>query len=311
MPAAQSASHANWSLSDRAVTSARFQELLASRPVVTDGAWGTQCQEQGLPIGACPDGWNLAHPDRVEALARAYVAAGSRVILTNTFGANRMALGRHGLADRVIAINRTGVEISRRAVGGRAAVFASMGPTGRLMAAGEISAAEARAAFAEQAGALAEAGADALLIETMTDLREAVEAVHAAHATALPVVACMVFNATPAGYRTLMGDRLEQAAEELECAGADALGANCGHGPAAFAGICAQLRARTRLPVWIKPNAGLPCFVAERTGALYDTTPEAFAAEAKALVASGADFIGGCCGTGPEFIRALAHGLDA
>jgi 5-methyltetrahydrofolate--homocysteine methyltransferase len=286
-----------------------FQELLTTTPVVTDGAWGTQLHEQGLPLSACPDAWNLTHPDCVEALAHAYVEAGSRVILTNTFGANRIALERHGLADRVTAINRAGVEISLRAAGGRVRVFAAMGPTGRMLSAGEISPAEAQAAFAEQAELLAAAGADSLVVETMMDLREAVVAVRAACATGLPVVACMVFKATPAGYRSMMGDRLEAAAEELAAAGAAALGANCGQGPAGFAGIAARFRAAAGLPVWIKPNAGLPCFVAERAGALYDTTPEAFAVEAKALAASGADFIGGCCGTGPAFIRALQRAL--
>ena len=165
------------------------------RPVVvTDGAWGTQLHAQGLPIGACPEAWNLQHPDRVEAVARSYIEAGSRVILTNTFGANRIALARHGLEDEIAAINRAGVAASRRAAGAAAHVFASMGPTGATLSAGEITASEARAAFAEQARLLAEAGADALVIETMTHLGEAELAVRAAGETGLPVVACMVFG---------------------------------------------------------------------------------------------------------------------
>ncbi len=115
-----------------------LEELLSSGPVVTDGAWGTQLQSQGLPVGACPDAWNLSRADAVEAVARAYIAAGSRIILTNTFGANRVILAGHGLADRVAEINRAGVEISRRAAGNRAKVFASMGPSGAMLMMGEV-----------------------------------------------------------------------------------------------------------------------------------------------------------------------------
>lgn len=282
-------------------------ELAAHGPVITDGAWGTQLQARGLPIGGCPDAWNLLHPDRVQAVARSYVDAGSQVILTNTFGANRVALERHGLADRAAEINRIGVAISRRAAGTRTRVFASMGPTGKMLAAGEVSPEDISAAFREQAHALAEGGADALVIETMSDLEEARIALEAARQTGLPVVVCMVYGAGRDGDRTIMGHTPEETAEALVAAGADALGANCGNGPVQMLPICQRLRAVTRLPLWIKPNAGLPEIVEGQ--AVYHMAPEEFAMEAIALVQAGATFIGGCCGTGPDFIRTLRRFL--
>lgn len=284
-----------------------IEGLRAEAPVITDGAWGTQLQARGLPIGGCPDAWNLTHSDFVAEVAREYVRAGSRVILTNTFGANRFALERHGLSDRVVEINRAGVSLSRRAARSSVRVFASIGPTGRMLAVDDVTEGEVYAAFSEQAHALAEGGADALVVETMTDLEEARLAVKAARETGLPVVACMVFGAGQAGDRTLMGVTPEQAVEALTAAGADLVGANCGSGAAGLRPICERMGAVTSLPLWFKPNAGLPAL--EQGRAVYKTTPEAFAEEAAALVKAGAVFIGGCCGTGPACIRALADAL--
>ena len=181
-------------------------------------------------------------------------------------------------------------------------------PAGKLLAGGEITPPELRAAFAEQAKALAEAGADALVIETMSDLEEAKLAVNAAHQTGLPVVACMVFDSGTHKDRTMMGNTPEQAAEGLAQAGADVIGANCGQGVAGFVSICKRLRAATDRPVWIKANAGLPSLVDGR--AQYNTTPEEFAGYIPALLAAGASFLGGCCGTTPEFITAIKRSLS-
>ncbi|MHB8524227.1 MAG: homocysteine S-methyltransferase family protein [Limisphaerales bacterium] len=280
-----------------------IQKLTAPGPVLTDGAWGTELQARGLRSGEFPDAWNLSHPERVAEVARAYVDAGSRVILTNTFGANRLRLAGHGLSDRVAEINQKGVDISRSAADGRAQVFASIGPSGKFLLTGETNPDELRAAFDEQARALAEAGADALVVETMSDLTEAALAVRAAHATGLPVVACMVYDSGKNKDRTMTGVTPEQAAEALLAAGADVIGANCGQGIAGFVPICARLRAATSAPLWMKANAGLPELVEGRV--VYRTTPEAFAEVMPALIAAGASFIGGCCGTNPEFIRAV------
>ncbi len=284
-----------------------IEKLIAAGPIISDGAWGTQLQARGLAIGDFPDAWNLSHPERVAEVARAYVDAGSRVILTNTFGANRIRLAENSLADRVVEINRRGVEISRQAADGKAAVFASIGPTGKLLMNGEVSAEEMLAAFAEQARAMAEGGADALVVETMSDLEEAKLAVAAARTTGLPVVACMVFDSGKNLDRTMMGTTPEQAAQELTAAGADVIGANCGQGIGGFLPLCQRLRAATDRPIWMKPNAGLPQLVEGR--AVYVGTPEDFAGHIPALLKAGANFVGGCCGTSPQFISAVCHRL--
>lgn len=260
-------------------------------------------QARGLPVGEFPDAWNLSHPERVAEVARAYVAAGSQVILTNTFGANGIRLAENGLADRITEINRRGVEISREATSGRAAVFASMGPTGKLLLSGEVSPDEVRVAFEEQARALATGAPDAFVVETMSDLEEAKFAVTAARATGLPVVACMVFDSGKDKDRTMMGTTPEQAAKELVAAGADVVGANCGQGIESFSVICRRLRAATDLPIWLKPNAGLPMLVEGR--AVYDAAPDQFAGHVPELIKLGASFVGGCCGTNPAFVTAI------
>jgi len=278
-------------------------------PVVLDGAWGTELQAQGLAPGECPDAWNLEHPECVEAVGRAYVEAGSQIILTNTFGASRPALQRYGLADRMREVNRAGARASLTAAAGRARVFASMGPTGKLRATGEITDGELRAAFAEQARALAEEKIDGIVLETFSDLDEARLALVAAKTTGLPVVACMVFDSGKGRDRTMMGVTPEQAAQTLTEAGADAIGANCGRGIESFLPLCQRLAAATPRPIWLKPNAGLPRLVDGRT--VYDTQPEQLASAARALVAAGASFVGACCGSNPAFIAALARELGS
>lgn len=280
---------------------------LDAGPIVTDGAWGTQLQAQGLGVGECPEAWNLSQPERVEAVARSYVEAGSQVILTNTFGANRLRLERHGLGASVAEVNRAGVRISRRAAGGRARVFASIGPSGRMLAAGETHPAELASVFEQQARALAAEGADALVLETFSDLGEILPALAAAKATALPVVACMVFDSGAARDRTMMGATPEQVATALAGAGADAIGANCGRGVDGFLPICRRLRTASDRPVWMKPNAGLPELVEGR--AVYRESQEHFAAGVVELVQAGASFVGGCCGTSPAFVAAIAEAL--
>ncbi len=282
-----------------------IEKLLSGGPVVTDGAWGTQLQQRGLPVGTCPDSWNLQHPEKVEEVARAYVDAGSRVILTNTFGANRIMLARHNLAEQVAEINRAGVEISKRAAGASAAVFASIGPCGLILMTGDVSEADLRAAFSEQARAIADAGADAIVVETMSDPAEAQLAVAAACETGLPVVGCLVFDSGANNDRTMMGTTPEQAAEQLSAAGADVIGSNCGQGIAGFVEICRRLKSATDRPIWAKANAGLPEMVDGQT--VYAQTPEQFAEHVPALVEAGAAFVGGCCGTSPEFIAAVCE----
>jgi methionine synthase I (cobalamin-dependent) len=279
----------------------QLREWLKNGLLITDGAWGTELQARGLPSGVTPDSWNLTQPDRVESVARAYAEAGSQVVLTNTFRANAVAM--HGSSEADLdAINRAGVALSRRAAG-QALVFASIGPTGKILLSGEISAEQASAAFAAQAASLAAAGADALLIETMSDMEEARLAVTAAKSTGLPVLASFAFDSGKNKDRTMMGATPEAVAAAMVEAGADAVGANCGVGVEQAVPICRRLRAACDLPLWIKPNAGLPTI--EGRSLRYNTSAEFFASHYAALRDAGAAFLGGCCGSTPDFIRAL------
>lgn len=276
----------------------RLRDWLSGGPLIADGAWGTQLQARGLDPGSAPDAWNLDHSDLVETVAASYVAAGSEIILTNTFRANAVAM-----TGDLEAVNRAGVAISKRAAGGRALVFASIGPMGKMLMAGEISEEQARAAFAAQATSLAAAGADALLVETMSDIDEARLAVAASKSTGLPVIASFAFDSGKNRDRTMMGATPEAVAVAMAEAGADAVGANCGAGIEYAAAVCRRLRAACDLPVWIKPNAGLPKM--DGTAIRYDMSPELFASYYAALCDAGASFLGGCCGSTPDFIRAL------
>jgi 5-methyltetrahydrofolate--homocysteine methyltransferase len=282
----------------------RLEQWLASGPLIADGAWGTEMQKLGLPLGECPDPWNLSHPDRVASVARAYVEAGSRVVLTNTFRANRLSLGGAPLE----VINRAGVAISKGAAGTRALVFASIGPSGKRLGRGEVTRRELENAFAEQADWLASAGADALVLETMTDLEEARIALGAALRNGLPVVVSFSFHGPIAGPSgTGLGP--EQVARRMQQDGAAAVGANCGTGVEGLLDICHGLRAGCSLPLWIKPSAGLPDVSPGELS--YRMTGEEFAAHFPALIQAGAGFLGGCCGTTPAFIRLLARSIAA
>ncbi len=284
-----------------------LERLLNETVILTDGAWGTELQARGLAAGQFPETWNLSHPELVTDVARSYVDAGSQIILTNTFGANRVRLEETSLAGDVAQINRLGVQISQQAATGRALVFASMGPSGKLLLAQEIKPEELRAAFEEQAAALADARPDAIVIETMADLCEAKAAVAAAKSTGLPVVACMVFDSGKNKDRTMMGVTPGNAARALTDSGADIIGANCGNGIANFLSIAQQLREGTHLPLWLKPNAGLPEWADGQP--VYKADPKDFAERAFELGRTGAKFIGGCCGTSPAFIRAIRQRL--
>ena len=271
----------------------------AAGTYILDGGWGTQLQLRGLPIGEHPDLWNLTHPDKVREVAEAYIQAGCDIILTNTFGANRFLLARHGAEDKVAELNRAGVRLSKEAARKQnRRVFASMGPSGIMLMSGTVTPEELYTAFLEQAEAIAAEVPDGIVIETMSDPEEAVLAVRAAKMTGLPVAACMVFDTGKNKDRTMMGTTPEQAVELLTVAGADIIGANCGQGIDGFVPICQRMRAVTTLPLWMKANAGLPEIVDDKT--VYRQTPEHFATSAQDLSAAGANFIGGCCGTTPE-----------
>lgn len=281
--------------------------LVQNGPVVTDGSWGTQMHKRGLKRGQSPDSWNLSHPKQVEDVARQYVEAGSQIILTNTFGASRLSLSNYKLADKVLDINSAGVRISKQAAGERALVFASIGPTGRMLVTGETTEAELQDVFREQAQAQARAGADGIIIETMIDLDEARIAAQAAKPTGLPVLVSMVYDSGEDKDRTMMGNSPEEVAAEIEKVGVDGIGANCGQGIEAFLPICRRLRQATDLPIWMKPNAGLPEVVDDSV--VFRTTPAEFVQYVPDLIEAGANFIGGCCGTDQEFVKAIRQAV--
>jgi len=272
---------------------------------ILDGAWGTRLRELGLPSGESCERWNLEAPDNVAKIAESYVNAGSRIILTNSFQGSLIALSNHGLADRVFEINRLAVELSRRAAGDRALVFASIGPSGKMLLMGDVTETELLRSFVDQVKGLAAGGPDGVVIETFADLEEWKLAIRAVKDNCdLPVVGSMTFDSGPDHSRTMMGVSVADAitaAEELQI---DAVGANCGVGIEAYIETARSFREGTKLPVWIKPNAGLP--VQQAGQVVYKQTPTEFAQHAKKLIDLGINFIGGCCGTTPEHIRQLA-----
>jgi len=284
----------------------RFVEKLR----VSDGAWGTQLQAAGLPPGGAPELWNAENPDAVEAVARSYVEAGSDCILTNSFTGNRFLLERHGAGDRAAELMSSAVAISRRAANEAVRVFASMGPTGKIVMMEEVPAAEIVAAYAELAAPAADAGADAVVLETFNELDElklAHEGVR--RGCALPVICSMTFGSGPDGTATTMGNTPADLAAAAEEAGAAAIGANCGVGPGNYVRVAELLRAASELPVWIKPNAGMPR-IGPGGQTVFRMGPEEFTGHVPDLAAAGARIIGGCCGTTPEHIRLVREAVD-
>ncbi|MBC7227578.1 MAG: homocysteine S-methyltransferase family protein [Thermoflexales bacterium] len=280
--------------------------LTSGPPIVADGAMGTMLQAAGLPPGKTGEFWVLERPDAVMAVHRAYVEAGADLILTCTFGGTRHRLNRIGLTNRVAEVNHRAVEIARQAAAGRALVAGDIGPLGELLAPlGKLSYQEAVDLFAEQAAALAEAGADVLYIETMSALDEARAAVEGARQAAPHLPITLTFSFDTHG-RTNMGVRPEQAAKAALEWGVVAFGANCGATLEMTGEALEKMRAAAPDALLIaKPNAGLPRWVEGKP--VYDATPEMMADFAARAVALGARIVGGCCGSGPAHIQAIAR----
>ena len=295
------------------MTAIAFRERLQqAQPILGDGAMGTLLHQHGVPITTCFDELNLTHPEQVERIHKGYLEAGSELIETNTFGANRYKLSKHGLEGKVAEINCAAVELAKRVIaeGGKAAYLAgSVGPLGvRIKPFGRVKAEEARAAFGEQIKALAEAGVDVILMETFSDQMELLEALAAAREAApdLPVICHMTFGQDD---RTLLGDLPTQVARQLNEAGADVIGVNCGGGPQQLSRILqAMHQAVPAATLSAMPNAGFPESVGERM--MYPATEEYFADYALTFKAIGAKVIGGCCGTTPAHIAAMRSALD-
>ncbi|MFO7743458.1 MAG: homocysteine S-methyltransferase family protein [Anaerolineae bacterium] len=285
-----------------------LSRLRSGDVIVADGAMGTMLQEAGLPPGTPPEGWLLERPEAVVRVHQAYVEAGADLILTCTFGATRPRLERSGLGDRLGEINRRAVEIAREAAGRDGLVAGDIGPTGEFLAPlGRLSYEEAVDIFAEQAEALADAGVDVLYIETMAALEEVRAAVEGAlqAGEGTPVTATLSFDSHG---RTNMGVRPEEAAEALLELGVDALGGNCGATLDMTLGAVQAMReVAPRTPLIVKPNAGKPRMVEDEV--VYDATPEDMAAYARKFVDLRARIVGGCCGSTPEHIAAIARAV--
>ena len=283
-----------------------YQGLRENKILISDGAWGTLLQERGLKPGVCPESWNLTKPDIVEKVAASYVAAGSEIIETNSFGASKFKLDHYGLADKAYEINKKAAEISRKAAGDSVIVLGSVGPTGIILMLGEVSEDELYQAFKEQVMALEEGGVDAICIETMTAIDEASIAIRAAKEnTDLEVICTMTFDKTVTGeFRTMMGVSPEQMVEELKQAGVDILGTNCGNGMENMIPIVEAIRKMDKeIPILVHANAGLPHLHDGKN--IFDETPEVTASYVHELISAGVNIIGGCCGTTPEHIMAI------
>lgn len=291
------------------LTRENFNQL----PVLsTDGAWGTEMQKLGAKPGQMCDTWNVEEPEKVFQVAKSYIDAGSDIILTNTFNCNRVVLGKHNMAERVAELCKAGAEVSKKAAGDNGLVFASIGPTGKLIMMGEITPEELEEIGAEQAAALEAGGADAIVVETQSDAAEAEAlAKGALKATKLPVGISFTFDSGENGAYTMMGVSVAQAYQVALSIGCSFVGANCGRGIETCVSI-AELFAQcgTELPIWIKGNAGKPELDAEGK-TVYKASPDVYANAVKPLLDAGARFIGGCCGSNPGHIKAVADSLKA
>jgi 5-methyltetrahydrofolate--homocysteine methyltransferase len=285
-----------------------IQEIQKGRILVSDGAWGTFLQKKGLSPGECPEEWNITRPDDVFDIAQSYIQAGADMIETNSFGGNWYKLKGYGLENQVFELNKAAAEISRKAAGPDRFVLGSVGPTGKLLMMEEVTEDELYKAFKDQSQALEAGGANAIVIETMTDLEEARIAVKAAKEnTACEVICTMTFDKILSGeFRTMMGISPGEMTETLVEAGASVIGANCGNGIADMIGIVKEIRqVNATIPILIHANAGMPQYCDGET--TFPESPADMAGRVKEIIEAGANIIGGCCGTTPDHVREVHH----
>lgn len=286
------------------------EAVKAGRILISDGAWGTFLHQKGLRPGECPELWCVEKPEEVLSIAQSYIDAGADLIKTNSFGGSRFKLSRYGLAERAAEINEAAARISRQAAGDDHWVIASIGPTGKMLVMEDVTERELYDAFLAQAVALEKGGADAALIETMSDMDEAKLAIKAVKEnTRLEIICTFTFERTVRGdYRTMMGADPVSAAQSAVEAGAGIVGANCGNGMERMIEIARETRkANKDIPILIHANAGLPRHVDGKD--VFPETPENMASFVPKLIAAGVSIIGGCCGTTPAHVRAMKEAL--
>lgn len=289
-----------------------LNEIRRGAVLVSDGAWGTFLHQKGLKPGECPEEWNISHTADVFAIAQSYIEAGADMIETNSFGGSRIKLADYGLENRAFELNKSAAEISRKAAGDECFVLGSVGPTGKMLIMEDVTEAELYEAFKEQSMALEAGGADAIMIETMTDLDEARIAVKAAREnTSCEVLCTMTFDKIPGvGYRTMMGISPSEMTTVLVEAGASVVGANCGNGIADMIDIVKEIRLiNSTIPILIHANAGKPVYIDGATS--FPENPEDMACRVPEIIDAGANIIGGCCGTTPSHIRKIREVVNS
>jgi 5-methyltetrahydrofolate--homocysteine methyltransferase len=280
--------------------------------LIADGAMGTMLMERGLNPGEPPESHNLSHPEILEDIAKLYFEAGADIIQTNTFGASPLKLSLYSMEDKIDQINRVAIRAVKKVVGEQTYISASCGPCGRLLKPyGDIEQEDVYNSFVEQIHIMNDEGVDIICIETMTDLNEAVIALKAAKiaAPSTPVIVTMTFDPTPKGFYTIMGTDIATAVTTFEQGGADIIGSNCGNGIENMIMIAEEFKQKSKLPIIIQSNAGMPEVKGNRV--MYPETPRFMAERVKKLVSLGVSIIGGCCGTTPEHIKAIKRAVDS
>jgi len=288
---------------------ASFIEMVKTgKPLVSDGAWGTFLHEKGLQPGECPEEWNVSHREDVLDIARSYIEAGADMIETNSFGGNPFKLENFNLKERTSELNEAAAAISRQAAGTDHFVLGSIGPTGKMLIMGDVTDNDLYEGFQIQAEALERGGADAIIVETMSALDEAVLAVKAAKDhTGLPVICTMTFEQTvDGGFKTMMGVSVADMVHEMQKLGTEVIGANCGNGMSHMVDVVREIRTiDEKIPVLIHANAGMPVLQDGHT--VFPETPSETSSHVLRLMEAGTQIVGGCCGTTPAHIRAIAE----